>query len=82
MWQNWILPTLVISHLYLASYWVTTWAPDFTIASDKGVFATASLFFMPHGVRAIAAWLYGWRSVFILIPGTYAAISCGLAAGR
>ena len=48
MWQNWILPTLVISHLYLASYWVTTWAPDFTIASDNGVFATASLFFMPQ----------------------------------
>lgn len=73
MWQNWILPTLVISHLYLASYCLTTWAPDFTIASDNGVFATASLFFMPHGVRVIAAWLYGWRSVFILIPGTYAA---------
>ena len=73
MWQNWILPTLVISHLYLASYWVATWAPNFTIASDNGVFATASLFFMPHGVRVIAAWLYGWRSVLILIPGTYAA---------
>ena len=52
---------------------MTTWAPDFTIASDNGVFATASLFFMPHGVRVIAAWLYGWRSVLILIPGTYAA---------
>ncbi|MGA0923675.1 MAG: hypothetical protein ACO3R6_04215 [Lutimaribacter sp.] len=67
------MPTLVISHLYLASYWVTTWASNFTIASDNGVFATASLFFMPHGVRVIAAWLYGWRSVLILIPGTYAA---------
>ena len=28
----------------------------------------ASLVFLPHGVRVIAAWLYGWMSVIYLAP--------------
>jgi hypothetical protein len=32
----------------------------------------ASLLFLPHGVRVIAAWLYGWRSVLYLAPPSYA----------
>lgn len=29
----------------------------------------ASLLFLPHGVRVIAAWMYGWRSILFLAPG-------------
>lgn len=29
----------------------------------------ASLLFLPHGVRVLAAWLLGWRSVIALAPG-------------
>lgn len=29
----------------------------------------ASLLFLPHGVRVISAWLYGWRSLVLLAPG-------------
>ena len=29
----------------------------------------ASLIFLPHGVRVVAAWLYGWRSLPFLAPG-------------
>jgi hypothetical protein len=29
----------------------------------------ASLLFLPHGVRVVAAWLYGWRSLPFLAPG-------------
>ena len=29
----------------------------------------ASLLFLPHGVRVVAAWLYGWRSLLFLAPG-------------
>ncbi|MEP2716101.1 hypothetical protein [Pseudophaeobacter sp.] len=29
----------------------------------------ASLLFLPHGVRVLAAWLLGWRSVLALLPG-------------
>jgi hypothetical protein len=28
----------------------------------------ASLLFLPHGVRVITAWLYGWRSLLFLAP--------------
>ncbi|SDX59117.1 hypothetical protein SAMN05444358_107177 [Ruegeria halocynthiae] len=29
----------------------------------------ASLLFLPHGVRVLAAWLLGWRAIFALLPG-------------
>lgn len=29
----------------------------------------ASVIFLPHGVRVVAAWLYGWRSLPFLAPG-------------
>ncbi len=29
----------------------------------------ASLLFLPHGVRILAAWLLGWRAIFALLPG-------------
>lgn len=28
-----------------------------------------SLFFLPHGVRILAVYLYGWKSIFYLLPG-------------
>ena len=31
----------------------------------------ASILFLPHGVRILSAWLYRWRSVPILIPGSF-----------
>ncbi len=34
-----------------------------------------SILFLPHGVRVLAAWLYGWRSVLYLLPG---ALLCNL----
>ncbi len=33
----------------------------------------ASLLFLPHGVRVLAAWLLGWRSVIALMPGVFLA---------
>lgn len=35
----------------------------------------ASLLFLPHGIRVIAAWLYGWRSLILLAPGSILAHS-------
>lgn len=34
-----------------------------------------SILFLPHGVRVLTAWLYGWRSVLYLLPG---ALLCNL----
>ncbi|TMV03817.1 hypothetical protein FGK63_18700 [Ruegeria sediminis] len=31
----------------------------------------ASLLFLPHGVRVLAAWLLGWRAVPALLPGVF-----------
>lgn len=28
----------------------------------------ASILFLPHGVRVLVAWLYGWRAIFFLMP--------------
>lgn len=33
----------------------------------------ASLLFLPHGVRVLAAWLMGWRSALALLPGVFLA---------
>lgn len=31
----------------------------------------ASLLFLPHGVRVLAAWLLGWRAIVALLPGVF-----------
>lgn len=31
----------------------------------------ASILFLPHGVRLLSAWLYRWRSVVLLTPGSF-----------
>lgn len=33
--------------------------------------SSASLLFLPHGVRVLTAWLLGWRSVIALLPGVF-----------
>lgn len=42
-------------------------------AAGIGDFDYASLVYLPHGVRVIAAWLYGWKSIIYLAPGAYLA---------
>jgi hypothetical protein len=32
----------------------------------------ASLIFLPHGVRVLTAWLYGWKSLPLLVPASLA----------
>ena len=34
-----------------------------------GVEVFGSLLFFPHAVRVLTAWLYGWKSIFLLMPG-------------
>ncbi len=33
--------------------------------------SSASLLFLPHGVRVLTAWLLGWRSIIALLPGVF-----------
>jgi hypothetical protein len=66
--------TLFTSIFYLATFFITFEVfmpiqsrafPDYS--------SHASLIFLPHGVRVIAAWLLGWRSVIALLPGVFLA---------
>ena len=64
----------VISALYVWAYFVTAYlvAP---LQSALLPSVVMSLLFLPHGVRVLAAWLYGWRSLAYLLPG---AVLCNL----
>lgn len=70
--SEWVLPTLLISGAYILAFGTTfsLFMPlqDAVLPSFGNY---ASLLFLPHGVRVIAAWLYGWRSLAFLAPGSY-----------
>ena len=34
-----------------------------------GIEVFGSVLFFPHAVRVLTAWLYGWKSIFLLMPG-------------
>lgn len=66
-----IVPFLIVSGSYLLAFLLTHllvtpvqafFLPDVT--------RWASLVFLPHGVRVLAAWLYGWWSILLLAPAT------------
>ena len=66
--QNFIVVTVA----YLVSFSMTT----AIIAPIQSIYLTAvppaiSLLFLPHGVRVLAAYFFGWRSVLYLIPSGY-----------
>lgn len=66
--------TGMVSLAYLAAFFATfevlmpvqaIFFPEFS--------GRASLLFLPHGVRVLAAWLLGWRSVVAMLPGVFIA---------
>lgn len=64
----------VVSALYVWAYFMTVTV----VAPVQGMLLPSvimSLLFLPHGVRVLAAWIYGWRSVLYLVPG---AVLCNL----
>ena len=68
--SDWALPMLLISGAYLLGFAVTFAAVMPLQDAVMPAFGNyASLIFLPHGVRVVAAWLYGWRSLPFLAPG-------------
>ena len=62
--------TAIVSLAYLAAFFTTfevLMPVQNMLFSDLN--SRASLLFLPHGVRVLAAWLLGWRSVLALLPG-------------
>lgn len=66
----WALPVAVVSMLYIGAFVITfkIFLPlqDFTLPQFANY---ASILFLPHGVRVLVAWLYGWRAIILLAPG-------------
>lgn len=67
--RKWVPIWIAISLCYLAAAWVSFTAlgpvqarllPDITLP--------IALIYLPHGVRVLAAWFYGWASVPLLLP--------------
>lgn len=66
-----ILPLLVISVGYVGAFVLTdvlVMPVQRAILPDLS--AWASLMFLPHGVRVLTAWLYGWWSILLLAPAS------------
>lgn len=67
----WIIPTLLISAAVVVAFAVTFAVVMPVQNAFLPAFGNyACLLFLPHGVRVIAAWLYGWRSLIFLAPGS------------
>ena len=62
----------IISFSYIASY---TLVAGFLAPLQSLLFpnftTTISLLFLPHGIRILAAYYYGWKSFFLLMPASY-----------
>lgn len=65
-----LIETLAVSVAYLAAFFLTfglvmpiqdSFFPEFS--------SHAILLYLPNGVRVLAAWLLGWRSILALLPG-------------
>jgi len=69
IWQDWILPLLVVSAAYLFAFVITIYGLlPLQAAYTPDLAAYASLLFLPHGVRVLSAWLLGWRSIPLIAP--------------
>lgn len=72
--SEWLFPLIAVSVVYIIALFVSFYLlfPFTAILSvnhGHGVHDFyAHLIFLPHGVRVITAWFYGWRSVLFLTP--------------
>jgi hypothetical protein len=62
-------PLLTISAAYLAAYVLAIYALlPLQSAYTPQLASYASLLFLPHGIRVLGAWLYGWKAIPLLAP--------------
>ncbi len=66
---------LIVSVVYIATFSITF---GFVFPLQQiffsGVSTQISLLFLPHGVRVITLYFYGWRGMFYLLPASYVMI--------
>lgn len=67
--NNWIVPFAIVSLAYLVAFGATFSVLMPTQHLLLPEFANhASVLFLPHGVRVLTAWLFGWRALLLLAP--------------
>ena len=66
------LTFLIVSVVYIVTFALTF---GFVFPLQKllfsGVSTQVSLLFLPHGVRVLTLYFYGWRGMFYLLPASY-----------
>jgi len=63
---------VIVSFAYIISYALTTgFVSPLQSTFLAGVSDKIGLLFLPHGVRIIAIYYYGWRAILLLIPASY-----------
>ena len=73
-WKRPAKASLAVSAIYIWAYYLTVFLVlPLQQAALPGT--VMCLLFFPHGVRVLTAWLFGWRSVPMLLPG---ALLCNL----
>lgn len=60
----------IVSLCYVFAYKIAAFYPDFMFWGDAFGAESASLLFLPHGVRVLVAWMYGYRSILLLAPAS------------
>lgn len=65
-----LIPISVVSIAYITAFAITfgLFMPVQRMALPD-LANEASIVFLPHGVRVLTAWLYGWRALLLLAPG-------------
>lgn len=74
IWTKWLRPCFVLSAVYVWAYFLSV---ALVMPLQEMLLPTTamSILYLPHGVRVLAAWLYGWRSSLFISPGAFL---CGL----
>lgn len=69
-WSNELRIFLWLSTAYVLTFWISIDLLGQFSFGDTAL-SNASLIFLPHGVRVIAAWLYGWKAILYIMPASY-----------
>ena len=63
------IPFSIVSAAYLVAYVLSIYALlPLQSAYTPQLTSYASLLFLPHGIRVLTAWLYGWKAIPLLAP--------------
>ena len=70
--NNTLTTLLLLSGAYIISHALTTgFVTPLQSTFLAGISNKIGLLFLPHGVRIIAIYYYGWRAILLMLPASY-----------